>query len=671
MYSDFTNSSDDELNFQSQIVEYLKHICVHDIIPSFKSDNSKYSYFEDSDILETGFIERISSDYDHGKVYLDINPSKLFVEGNPNYERSTSDICEKIKKELLNLGWVTDVLYSIKNYNDIIHLHNSDVGNLYPKESSIEEEILNCLKTVIDPDLNKDIVSCNFVKDLVIDQESSYVSFNLELTTPACPLKESFKKSCTDAIKRKLNYIKQVNIEFSSKTSKTIQNPGTAKFHDNLANVSYIIAIGSCKGGVGKSTLAVNFAYTLSMQGAKVGLVDCDIYGPSLEQLVPVNYTAVHYISPSSNEHVLNKLTKDSKCGIARSSIQGNEFINLNNKDQVAETKGLVPVFFEGVALMSYAYLSNSLNKKQRRVSNALRGPIASSIVRQLITGTVWGNLDYLILDLPPGTGDIQLSVAQYIQVDGAIIITTPQDLSLSDVERGLHLFSKLNIPVLALVENMSYFICDGCNKKHYIFKPGDFSFLYNEYRIERKFCFPIYPALSQCTFKDEDTNSDIFPFVKSARDDNSVYLEFKQLAEYVVRRLSFDRHAGIRTIVDVIHAERLLKCTLVSVGSELGVNEYREPNMEIFYVSFEDARRSCRCALCLDGYNQECTILGEDALRNISLNSMKPMGIYAIFIEWSDDHSSILPYSLLREIAQNSQTKDIQRSCLQSSLNW
>ncbi|MCW8815583.1 MAG: Mrp/NBP35 family ATP-binding protein [Chlorobium sp.] len=285
-------------------------------------------------------------------------------------------------------------------------------------------QILEALENVMEPDLKKDLVSLNMIKDIEVGTDNS-VSFSVELTTPACPMKDHIRNACTAAIREHLPEAGEITVNLTSKVTSGGSCSGHGEKSNPLPNVKNIIAVGSGKGGVGKSTIAVNLAVSLARSGAKVGLIDADLYGPSIPTM-----------------------------------------FGLVNKRPEVRDKSLIPLEKYGVKLMSIGFLIESDNPV------LWRGPMASSAMKQLITEVAWGDLDYLIFDLPPGTGDIQLTLAQMLPVCGAVIVTTPQNVALSDVAKAVTMFRKVNIPLLGLIENMSYYLLpDGT--KDYIFGKG------------------------------------------------------------------------------------------------------------------------------------------------------------------------------------------------------
>jgi ATP-binding protein involved in chromosome partitioning len=283
-----------------------------------------------------------------------------------------------------------------------------------------EREVLAAMSTVMDPDLNQDIVKAGMVKDLRI--EGGKVSLRIELTTPACPLKEKIKGDAEAALKAVPGV---ASFEIAMSARVRAQPAGAAK-DQLLPGVKNVVLVGAGKGGVGKSTVALNLACALARHGATVGLLDADFYGPS----VPV------------------------MTGIKRQPV---------SKDG----KVLEPLEAHGLKVMSIGFLIES--------DQALiwRGPMLQGALLQLVRDVNWGELDYLVVDLPPGTGDIPLTVAQQLKSAGAVLVTTPQDVALADVIRAKQMFDKLHIPILGIVENMSQFVCPHCGRGTHIFDHG------------------------------------------------------------------------------------------------------------------------------------------------------------------------------------------------------
>jgi ATP-binding protein involved in chromosome partitioning len=305
-----------------------------------------------------------------------------------------------------------------------------------------KEEVLIALGNVQEPDLGKDLVTLNMIRDLEI--KGNNVSFTIVLTTPACPMKEMMQNACINAIKILVDKDAVVTVKFTSSTTTIRADKNTV-----LPGVKNIIAVVSGKGGVGKSTVAANLALALAQGGASVGLMDADIYGPS----VPIMF-----------------------------GVRG-------ERPQMTEKDGkgmIVPLERYGIKLLSIGLL---VDEKSAVV---WRGPMVSNAVRQFVTDVLWGELDYLIIDMPPGTGDIHLTIMQTAPVTGVVVVTTPQDVALADAKKGIAMFSQaqMNVPIIGLVENMSYFIPDGPiaigvpENKYYIFGKDGGKRLAEEYDL-------------------------------------------------------------------------------------------------------------------------------------------------------------------------------------------
>ncbi|MCB0517050.1 MAG: Mrp/NBP35 family ATP-binding protein [Chitinophagales bacterium] len=289
-----------------------------------------------------------------------------------------------------------------------------------------KENVLAALSLVDDPDLKKDLVSLHMIEDIVINENS--LQFTLMLTTPACPLKDYLVKACIAAIEQQIGSDVAVKINLSART--TTQR---TKMDNILPGVKNIIAVASGKGGVGKSTIAANLALGLAQQGAKVGLIDADIYGPS----VPIMFGI-----------------KDERPKVI----------------QKEDKHYIIPIEKYGVKVLSIGLL---IDESQAVV---WRGPMVSSAIRQLITDAIWDDLDYLIFDLPPGTGDIQLTLVQTVPLTAALIVTTPQEVALADVRKSIAMFqlNQIGVSILGIVENMAYFSpAEMPENKYYIFGKG------------------------------------------------------------------------------------------------------------------------------------------------------------------------------------------------------
>lgn len=287
------------------------------------------------------------------------------------------------------------------------------------KKGITKEKVLAALSHVDDPDLKKDLVTLNMIKDVKVDGKK--VFFTVELTTPACPMKEHIHNACVNAIKLMVDKEAEVHVTMSSRVTSFLTED------KRLPGVKNVIAISSGKGGVGKSTIAANLAVALAQSGATVGLVDADIYGPSIPLLFGFD----------------------------------------KERARMDENDKLIPFEHHGVKLMSIGTLVDPAK------AVVWRGPMASKAMQQLVFDTAWGDIDYLLFDMPPGTGDIHLTLTQVLPVTGAVVITTPQAVAVADARKGAEMFRQpqINVPILGVIENMAYFVPDDApDKKYYIF---------------------------------------------------------------------------------------------------------------------------------------------------------------------------------------------------------
>jgi ATP-binding protein involved in chromosome partitioning len=282
-----------------------------------------------------------------------------------------------------------------------------------------QEQVLDALKVVKDPDLGRDLVSLGMIEDVKIGERGD-VNFTIVLTTPACPVKDQLKQQ-SESVVSALPGVRAVEAAVTSRVMK-----GTMTQREGIPGVRNTIAVGSGKGGVGKSTVAVNLALALAQEGARVGLLDADVYGPNVPLMMGT------YAKPQQ--------TEDEKIG---------------------------PVEAYGIKLISMGFFIDQDSPV------IWRGPMLSKLLTQFMYDVQWGELDYLIMDMPPGTGDIQLTTAQSLPLTGAVIVSTPQDVALLDAGKALMMFKKLNVPVLGLVENMSTFVCPHCQNPTDLFGHG------------------------------------------------------------------------------------------------------------------------------------------------------------------------------------------------------
>jgi ATP-binding protein involved in chromosome partitioning len=339
------------------------------------------------------------------------------------------------------------------------------------------QDVIEALGHVMDPELHRDVVSLGMIEGMRIDGDKA--SFTLNLTTPACPLRAEMEKSVKDAV-ASVPGIKHVEMKVSAHvvTTRTSADASGA-----LKAVKNIIAVASGKGGVGKSTVAANLALALSASGAKVGLLDADIYGPS----VPL-------------------------------------MMGVKDKPQVRD-EIIIPPTAYGVKVISLGFFYKD------ETPLVWRGPMVAGAVKQLLTQVEWGDLDYLICDLPPGTGDASLTLAQTVPLGGVVIVTTPQDAAVNIATKALAMFRKLNVPILGVLENMSYFVCPHCGEKSYIFSSGGGARAASQLNVQFLGEIPLYPKIRE--------QSDAGKPIVASNPDSPEAAAFKDVAYRVAGMLS------------------------------------------------------------------------------------------------------------------------------------
>ncbi|XP_020105777.1 fe-S cluster assembly factor HCF101, chloroplastic [Ananas comosus] len=450
------------------------------------------------------------------------------------------------------------------------------VGTSIMSKDMAKKDVLTALSQIIDPDFGTDIVSCGFVKDLEVDEALEEVSFRLELTTPACPIKDMFEEKANEVVTA-LHWVKKVNVTMSAQPAKPIF---AGELPKGLQKISNIVAVSSCKGGVGKSTVAVNLAYTLAGMGARVGIFDADVYGPSLPTMV----------SPE------------------------NRLLEMN-----PETRTILPTEYLGVKLVSFGFAGQG-----RAI---MRGPMVSGVINQLLTTAEWGELDYLVVDMPPGTGDIQLTLCQVAPLTAAVIVTTPQKLAFIDVAKGVRMFSKLKVPCIAVVENMCYFDADG--NRYYPFGEGSGSQVVQQFGIPHLFDLPIRPTLSASG--DSGTPEVV------ADPQGEVAKTFQNLGVCVVQQCAKIRQQ-VSTAVSYDKSIKAIKVKLPDADEE-------------FLLHPATVRRNDRSAQSVDEWTGEQKIQYGDIPEDIEPEEIRPMGNYAVSITWPDGFSQIAPYDQLETL--------------------
>mmetsp|Transcript_15835 Transcript_15835/g.20929 ORF Transcript_15835/g.20929 Transcript_15835/m.20929 type:complete len:569 (-) Transcript_15835:219-1925(-) len=507
----------------------------------------------------------------------------------------------------------------------------------------VSAQVLDKLSTIIDPDLHQDIVSLGFIKELEIDAEKGLVSFNVELTTPACPIKEQFKEDCLKNV-QELGWVKDVQV------TMTAQEPKGSPFEGatGMSQVSNVIAVSSCKGGVGKSTTAVNLAFTLAKQGARVGILDADIYGPSLPIMV----------KPES-EHV--------------------EFIENQIK----------PLERDGVKLMSFGYVNPT--------TAIMRGAMVTQLIQQFVLLTSWGELDYLVVDMPPGTGDIQLTLTQILNITASVIVTTPQKLSFEDVVKGIDMFDTVNVPSVAVVENMAFYEVPNVpvalesskssvadiiamsedqvkaslaelglqaegsveeqktqlishqiqaainvnTEQRQIFGAGHRRKLKEMWGIEHTYSMPLTENLA----KQGDLGT---PFVLQYPD--------------AIQTQNYETLAA--TVVQEVAKLKYGKKPAPEIGfiTEDGKKFININNGEQKVLT-KTLRAKCRCAACVEEFTGVQIVKEEDISENIEPLEIQGIGNYATAITWSDGHKSLYPYKSFVNSFQNTKKSPFSKN--------
>ena len=442
-----------------------------------------------------------------------------------------------------------------------------------------QEEILAALSQIKDPDLGRDIVTLGFVKDLRID--GGNVSFAIELTTPACPVRDQMKEDAHRAV-RPLPGVERVEVRMGSKVRAT-----SSEEQDKLVPlVKNVVPVGSGKGGVGKSTVSANLAIALAKLGAKVGLMDADIYGPSIPTIMGA------HVPPTAG----------------------------NGK--------IVPVLRYGVEIVSIGFFV------PKGEATILRGPMLSKMVEKFLGGVEWGELDYLLVDLPPGTGDVQLSLCQMIPLTGAAVVSTPQDLAFNVAEKAISMFNKLRTPILGLVENMSGFECRHCGHREEIFGSGGARRFAMANEIPFLGEIPLYGYPHDfrrgISHRPVDARLAQCPRLRAGRRE--------------------PRGAGQHPHLGGVSSDRP-EIAEITRPSTSDVRILWKDGHESLYTGYA-LRVGCRCAVCVDEMSGNKRLREESISKDVRPLSIDPVGRYAIRFQWSDGHSTgIYTFELLREL--------------------
>jgi len=374
-----------------------------------------------------------------------------------------------------------------------------------------------------------------------------------------------------------LDWVKSIEIKIK------LMNHETKKINEGLDLVKNIIAVSSCKGGVGKSTIALNLAATLAENGAQVGLFDADIHGPSLPTL----------IQPTD----------------IGSTIDENQ---------------LPPFLSNGIKLMSYGYIQEQANQPA-----ILRGPIASNLLKQLLFKTDWGYLDYLIIDCPPGTGDILLTITQDIQLSSAIIVTSPHPLAYVDVQKGIEMFRKVNVPITSIVENMSYFICNNCDEKHYLYGSGQLQNFAKKNNISNWFELPVNKILA-------NYNNKNVPFIMNTTNEDDTKKRFNKLANSTIWNI-----VKSTLIPDILIKDNKQKKSICITVAE-----------KEFEIEYKKLRNECKCAYCVDEMTGKKILDINLISKDLEIETNFLVGHYAQGITWKENgttHSSMYTNEFLK----------------------
>ncbi|KAF0683140.1 Aste57867_24828 [Aphanomyces stellatus] len=488
---------------------------------------------------------------------------------------------------------------------------------LTPRQlASLEAEVLQQLQLVKDDLVGVDLPSLGRVKNLQIS-DSHVVSCSIDSPSPVLPQNEKWVAQATDCIKS-LPWVKDAAVSISHPTPRNSQ----ASRLSSLANVGNVVAVSSCKGGVGKSTVAVNLAFALSKRGARVGILDADIYGPSLPTMVSPSDVAI------------------------RKSKANPNFV--------------VPVTFESVQCMSFGFVnSKAAPGAGGKGAAVMRGAMVSKVIDQLVLGTEWGTLDYLVIDMPPGTGDIHMSLAQQVAITTAVIVTTPQKLSFVDVEKGISMFENLKVPTSAVVENMSYFDCEH-GHRHYPFGHGYLEKLQSQFNIQHTFKLPMSEAMSASA----DTGRYLASVLLMA-NRISITCSPLVLGDALQDVAAIYDHLAVTVAEECVKLKHLARAApelLYDKTRGMILRFYGVDSAEEIVLSPIDLRARCRCAQCIEEFTGRQVLDPTAIPDDIRPTAVQRKGNYAFAVVWSDGHSSSLyTFEHLRQLAKEVQAPATQ----------
>ncbi len=438
------------------------------------------------------------------------------------------------------------------------------------------DRVLAELAHIKDEESGSDIVSLGLVKGLEVSPPSVYVE--VELTTPNMAAKGRIERD----VKERLGALDE-DVKVTVHTTPMSRRRTNKEKPTGLEAVKYLVAVASGKGGVGKSTVAARLAWNLAERGYKVGLLDVDLFGPSVPTLFDMH----------------------------EEELRG------------GENEMVIPAERGRLKLMSFGFwLGDS--------PAVMRGPMVSQYVEQFLHQIQWGDLDYLFLDLPPGTGDIQLTLTQSANVDGAVIVTTPQALAYADVGKAVLMFDKVNVPVLGVVDNMAYFDCPDCGTRHEIFGKGSAERLSERFGVPIIGQLPLRPA----AYGGPITSGDGEPGAEAKEAE----APFRELATATIGSLGKASWSAIQP--EVTFDEEAITV--------------RIPGRGVFRVDNRTLRGNCQCAVCVDEFTGERRIGYDDVPEDIHAKEVKPLGNYALYVQWSDGHATgFFPYESIIALSE------------------
>ncbi len=433
-----------------------------------------------------------------------------------------------------------------------------------------EEEVPQALRAVKDPDLGRDIVSLGFVKNLEV--KDGAVSFDIELTTPACPVKDRMKDEATTAVQA-LAGVESVRVAMTAQ----VRQAQASASEGGMKRVRNAVAVASGKGGVGKSTVATNLALALARSGASVGLMDADVYGPSVPKMLGGGG------KPGPSEH---------PGWFKPAERHGVKFVSMG-----LFTGHDTPVIW--------------------------RGPMASKLIQQFLGQVDWGELDYLLIDLPPGTGDVQLTLTQSAPLVGAVIVTTPQDVAVGVTMRGLRMFEQVQVPILGIIENMSGFVCGHCGEVTEIFRKGGGRRAAQEINVPFLGEIPLDAAIAAAGDAGRPVVADATIGSLSAKAFLDAAGRLAQQVSIVNEKTSSLRHRPAQVSVDG------------------GLVEIEWSDGHRSKLEFRPLRQACPCALCVDEMTGAPRLDPESVPRDVHPRDVRTVGRYALQFQWSDGHNT------------------------------